>query len=163
MLIYLKNKNKLIVDDFNFKCSLGKGGTTNKKIEGDLKTPLGKYEIGPLYYRADKIQKIKTKLNKIKITKKFGWCNDINSKKYNKKIKITKKYRHEKLFRNDYKYDLLIPIKYNYEKTIKGKGSAIFLHLTKNYKPTAGCVAISKNDFFILLKLINKKTKIIIS
>jgi len=162
MLIYLKNKNKLIIDDFVFKCSLGKGGTTNNKIEGDLKTPIGKYEIGSLYYRADRIQKIFTKLKKIKIKKKIGWCNDINSKKYNKKMKISKKYKYEKLFRNDYKYDLLIPIKYNYKKTIPGKGSAIFLHLTKNYKPTSGCVAISKNDFFILLRLINNKTKIII-
>jgi len=163
MLIYLKNKNKLIVDDFIFKCSVGKGGNTNKKIEGDLKTPIGKYEIGPLYYRADRIKKIFTKIKKIKIKKKFGWCNDINSKKYNKIIKISKKYKHEKLFRKDYKYDLLIPIKYNYKKTIAGKGSAIFIHLTKNYKPTAGCVTISEKDFFILLKLINKKTKIIIS
>ena len=85
MLIYLKNKNKLIIDDFVFKCSLGKGGTTNKKIEGDLKTPIGKYEIGSLYYRADRIQKIFTKLKKIKIKKKIGWCNDINSKKYKHK------------------------------------------------------------------------------
>ena len=108
MLIYLKNKNKLIVDDFIFKCSLGKKGTTKKKIEGDLKTPIGKFQIGPLYYRADKIKKINTKLKKIKITKKFGWCNDINSKKYNKKINISKIYRCEKLFRKDYKYDLLI-------------------------------------------------------
>ena len=160
MLIYLKNKNKLIIDDFVFKCSLGKGGTTNKKIEGDLKTPIGKYEIGSLYYRADRIQKIFTKLKKIKIKKKIGWCNDINSKKYNKKMKISKKYKYAKLFRNDYKYDYFIPINYNTKKTISGKGSAIFIHLTKNYKPTAGCIAVQKKDFLILIKLINRNTKI---
>ena len=163
MLIYLKNKHKLIVDDFIFKCSLGKRGTTKKKIEGDLKTPIGKFQIGPLYYRSDRVPKLPTKLKTIKINKNFGWCNDINSKKYNKKINISKKYRYEKLFRKDYKYDLLIPIKYNYNKTIPGKGSAIFLHLTKYYKPTLGCIAISKKNFLILLKLINKTTKIIIS
>ena len=60
----------------------------------------------------------------------------------------------------DKKYDLLIPIKYNYHKRISGKGSCIFLHLTNNYKPTAGCIALNKNDFLIMLKIINKKTKI---
>ncbi len=58
------------------------------------------------------------------------------------------------------KYDLLIPIKYNSKKPKKNKGSAIFLHLTSNYKKTKGCVAIKEKDMLILLKLINKKTKI---
>ncbi len=70
------------------------------------------------------------------------------------------KIKHEKLFRKDNKYDLLIPIKYNQKKRILGKGSCIFLHLTKNYKPTAGCIALNKNDFLIMLKIIDKKTKI---
>ncbi len=91
----------------------------------------------------------------------MGWCDDINTPKYyNKLIKIKKKIKYEKLFRKDHKYDLLILIKYNYLKTIKGKGSCIFLHLTNNYKPTSGCVALKKKDFLTLLKLINKKTKI---
>ena len=94
----------------------------------------------------------------------MGWCNDVSNKnKYNKLIKINNKIRHEKLFRKDYKYDLLIPIKYNYNKPILGKGSCIFIHLTKNYKPTEGCIALKKKDFLIMLKLINKKTKIKIS
>ena len=90
----------------------------------------------------------------------MGWSNDINNKNYNKLIKINKNCSHEKLFRKDHKYDLLIPIKYNFAKIIPGKGSCIFLHLTKNYKPTAGCIALKKKDFLILLKIIDKKTKI---
>jgi len=82
---------------------------------------------------------------------------------YNKKIVNKKNIKHEKLFRKDYKYDLLIVISYNRKKIIKNKGSAIFLHLTKDYKPTAGCIALKKKDFLILLKLINKKTKIFIN
>ena len=78
----------------------------------------------------------------------MGWSNDTtNEKKYNKLIKLDGKVSHEKLFRNDYKYDLLIPIKYNYKKPITGKGSCIFIHLTKNYKPTAGCIALQKKIF----------------
>ena len=91
----------------------------------------------------------------------MGWCNDIRfPKKYNKLIKIKKKIKHEKLKRKDYKYDLLIPIKYNFKKPIVGLGSCIFIHLTKNYKPTAGCIALKKKDFLIMLKLIKKNSKI---
>ena len=71
--------------------------------------------------------------------------------------------RCEKLFRKDHMYDYLIVINYNTKKIIPGKGSAIFIHLTKNYHPTAGCIALKKHDFIILLKLINNKTKILIS
>ena len=93
----------------------------------------------------------------------MGWCNDVSSQFYNKEIEIKKNIKHEKLYRNDYKYDYFILIKYNYKKTIKNKGSAIFIHLTKNYKPTEGCIAISKKDFLILAKLVNKNTKILIN
>ena len=164
MIIYLKNKDTLQVDDFKFRCCFGKNGLSKNKIEGDYKTPKGLFKLGNLYYRKDKIKKPYSKLKKIIIKKKMGWCNDVSNKnKYNKSIKSNNKIRHEKLFRKDYKYDLLIPIKYNYNKPILGKGSCIFIHLTKNYKPTEGCVALKKKDFLIMLKLINKKTKIKIS
>ena len=71
--------------------------------------------------------------------------------------------RCEKLFRKDHMYDYFIVINYNTTKIIPNKGSAIFIHLTKNYNPTAGCIALKKQDFIILLKLINNKTKIVIS
>ena len=88
------------------------------------------------------------------------WCDDISSKYYNKKINRDGKFRYEKLYRNDYKYDYFIPIKYNWKKPKSPKGSAIFIHLTKNYQPTNGCIALSTKDFLILAKLINKNTKI---
>ena len=160
MQLILNNKDTLLFDEFKFKCSIGENGFTGKKIEGDKKTPKGIYSLGPLFYRKDKFPNLKTKLKKIPITKDMGWCDDVESKKYNKLIKINKKIRHEKMYRNDSTYDLLIPIHYNTKKIIKNKGSAIFIHLTKNYKKTLGCIAIKENDFLILIKLINKKTKI---
>ena len=76
------------------------------------------------------------------------WSNDTRyPKNYNKLISINKKIRCEKLFRKDHKYDLLILIKYNYPNTKVPKGSCIFLHLTNNYKPTAGCIALKKKTF----------------
>ena len=164
MTIFLKNKHTLQVEGFYFKCCIGKNGITKRKVEGDKKTPKGTFNIQHLYYRKDRLKKPKTSLKCIKINKNLGWCDDVNSPKYyNKLIKIKKNINCEKLYREDYKYDLLIPIKYNFKKNILGKGSCIFIHLTKNYQPTAGCIALRKKDFFILLKLINKNTIIKIS
>ena len=160
MKIIIIEKDTLLYDEFKFKCSIGKNGKTTKKIEGDNKTPKGLYTLGPLYYRKDRFSKLTTKLKKIEIMKNFGWCDDVKSKFYNKPIKTNINVRHEKLYRNDKKYDLLIPIEYNSKKPKKNKGSAIFLHLTSNYKKTQGCVAIKEKDMLILLNLINKKTKI---
>ena len=160
MQIIIKNNDTLLYDEFKFKCSIGKNGKTSKKIEGDNKSPRGSYALGPLYYRKDRLPKPLTKLKVIEINKNLGWCDDIKSKFYNKPIKINNKIKHEKLYRKDKKYNLLIPIKYNSTKPKKNKGSAIFIHLTTNYKKTQGCVAIKEKDMLILLKLINKKTKI---
>ena len=161
MTIVLKNKASLLFDDFIFHCAIGKKGLAKNKLEGDKKTPIGTYSLGNLYYRKDRNPKPLTKLKCIPIKKDMGWCDDIKSKKnYNKLIKVNKKIRHEKLFQKKINYDLIIPIQYNFKKTKKGKGSAIFIHLTRDYKKTLGCIALKKNDLLILLKLINKNTKI---
>ena len=161
MIILIKNKYTLQVDEFKFRCCIGKNGTTKNKNEGDKKTPKGTYKIENLYFRKDRNKKLLTSLKCIEIKENMGWCNDINfPKKYNKLFKIEKKIKHEKLKRKDYKYDLLIPIKYNFKKPIIGKGSCIFIHLTKDYKPTAGCIALRKKDFLIMIKLIKKNSKI---
>ena len=161
MTIILKDKATLVFDDFTFRCAIGSRGITKKKVEGDKKTPIGTFSLGNLYYRKDRNIKPLTKLKCIPIKNNMGWCDDVNSKKYyNKLIKINKKIRYEKLFRKDNKYDFIIPINYNSKKPKIAKGSAIFIHLTKNFKSTSGCVALQKKDFLILAKLINKKTKI---
>ena len=161
MIIYVKNKHTLQIDDFIFRCSIGKNGLSLVKKEGDKKTPKGKFQIEYLYFRKDRLEKPLTSLKCIRIKKNMGWCNDVKSPKmYNKFFKIKKKIKHEKLNRKDYKYDLMIPIKYNFISPVTGKGSCIFIHLTKNYKPTAGCIGLKKKDFLIMLKLINKNTKI---
>ena len=160
MLIRLKNKDNLIIDDFKFKCCIGKNGAKKHKIEGDYSTPKGIFRIGTLYYRKDRVTKPNTTLKTKIIKSNIGWCNDSKHKFYNKEIKIQKNIYYEKLYRKDHKYDYLIVINYNIKKILPGKGSAIFIHLTKNYYPTAGCIALKKKDFLILVKLINKKTKI---
>ena len=161
MIIYLKNKHTLEVDDFKFRCSIGKNGKSKKKKEGDKKTPIGQFAVGDLYYRSDRVKKPLTNLKCVKIKKNMGWCDDpLDVKNYNKLIKLNKKIKCEKLYRKDHNYDLLLPIKYNFLKPVKFKGSCIFIHLTNNYRPTLGCIALKKKDFLIILRLINNKTKI---
>ena len=160
MTIYLKNKHTLQVGDFYFPCAIGKNGTSINKIEGDKKTPKGIFSLGPLFYRKDRIPNPITKLRKKEIKRSMGWCNDVKSKNYNKLIKINNKIKHERLFLKKKNYDLIIPIKYNTSKPKRNKGSAIFIHLTNNYKKTLGCIAMKKKDLLILLKIIKKKTQI---
>jgi L,D-peptidoglycan transpeptidase YkuD (ErfK/YbiS/YcfS/YnhG family) len=161
MTIIVKNKHTLQIDEFKFRCCIGKNGSTSRKNEGDKKTPKGTFEIENLYFRKDRKEKPSTLLKCVEIKKDMGWCNDTRfPKKYNKLLKLESKIRHEKLKRRDYKYDFLIPIKYNFKKPITGRGSCIFIHLTKNYDPTAGCIALKEKDFLIMIKLIKKNSKI---
>ena len=161
MTILVKNKHTLQLDEFKFKCCIGKKGTSRNKKEGDKKTPKGTFSIENLYFRKDRKEKPETLLKCIAIKKNMSWCDDVRfPKKYNKLIKIKKGIKHEKLKRKDCKYDFLIPIKYNFKKPIVGHGSCIFIHLTKDYKPTAGCIALKEKDFLIMLKLIKRNSKI---
>ena len=160
MQIVIKNKDTLLCDEFKFKCCVGKKGITSKKIEGDFKTPKGSYSLGPVYYRKDRNLKPITKLKLIAIKRDMVWCDDVASKYYNKLIKKNKKVSHENLYIKSNSYDFLIPINYNTLRIKKNKGSAIFIHLTKNYQGTMGCIALKKKDILILLKIIKKDTKI---
>ena len=134
MTILVKNKHSLQIDEFKFKCCIGKKGLTKNKKEGDKKTPKGIFEIENLYYRKDRLEKPITSLKCIEIEEDMGWCDDIDiSEKYNRRIKVEKKIKHEKLKRKDYKYDLLIPIKYNFNKPIPGLLKLYFIGISKSY------------------------------
>ena len=159
MIIHVKNKNTLIIDDFILKCCVGKNGLKSNKKEGDCATPKGLFRLKKLYFRKDRLGVPKTKIKKKIIKKNMAWCDDPKHKNYNEEIYISNKKYKENFYKINHVYDYLITISYN-EKKIPYKGSAIFLHLTKNYKPTAGCIALKKKDFEILLKLIDQKTKI---
>ena len=159
MIIHVKNKNTLIIDDFKFTCCIGKNGLSSSKREGDFSTPKGLFKLKKLYFRKDRVGIPRTRISKKKITNNLGWCDNPTHKRYNNEIQIFNKNSNENFFRKDNKYDYLITIDHN-NKKIPFRGSAIFIHLTNNYKPTAGCIALKKKDFDILLNLIDKKTKI---
>ena len=102
MTISIKNKHTLQIDEFKFKCCIGKKGSTIQKKEGDKKSPKGTFGIENLYFRKDRMNKPFTSLKCIQIKKNMGWCDDTRfPKKYNKLFKIQKNIKHEKLKRKE--------------------------------------------------------------
>ena len=160
-MIIVKKSGYLKYKDLKFRCALGKAGIKKKTIEGDNITPKGIFKIVKIYYRPDKIKKIKTSIKKIKIRKNMGWCDDPKSCFYNQQIKLPNKYGHEKLYRNDNLYDLIVVLNYNINPIIKNKGSAIFLHIAKkSYQKTKGCIALKREHLIEIISKIKKNTKI---
>ncbi len=160
-MIIVKKSGYLKYKNLKFRCALGEAGIKKKEKEGDSVTPKGTFEIIKIYYRPDRIKNITTDLKKIKIKKNMGWCDDSRSHFYNQQIKLPNKFGHEKLFRNDNLYDLILVLNYNINPTIKHKGSAIFIHIAKNsYKKTKGCIALKKEHLMELISRIKKNTKI---
>ena len=157
------NKGILIFDKCNIKTTayIGKNGVTLDKKEGDKKTPLGEFNIGIVLGMNIKNEK-KRGLNFLKITDNMYWIDDINSKYYNQLVDITKIKKDWNLSEHliDYpiQYEYLIEIKTN-PNNIPGNGSAIFLHCTKNM-PTAGCIAIDRENIKKIIENIDKNTKI---
>ena len=147
--------------NYKVKCALGKRGIGYKKKEGDLITPKGEFKIKYILYRKDRIKKIQSKIQKIVIKKNMGWCDDPNSKDYNKLIKLPFSYNCEKLFKSNNTYDLILVLNYNMNPVIKRKGSAIFIHVAKkNFKKTQGCVALKKKDLLKIIKNLKNNTKV---
>jgi L,D-peptidoglycan transpeptidase YkuD (ErfK/YbiS/YcfS/YnhG family) len=159
MIIHVKNKNTFIIDEFKLKCCVGKNGLNSNKKEGDCTTPKGLFRVKKLYFRKDRLGIPDCKIPKKIIKKNMAWCDDPNHKKYNEEIIAHNKNIKEYLYRVDHNYDYVISISHNEQKK-PNKGSAVFIHLTDNYKPTAGCIALKRKDFEILLKLLNKKTRV---
>ena len=160
-MIIIKKSGYIQYKNLKFRCALGKAGIKKKEKEGDNVTPKGIFKITSMYYRPDKIKNIITAVKKIKIKKNIGWCDDPNSHFYNQQISLPNKFGHEKLYRNDSLYDLILVLNYNVNPIIKNKGSAIFIHVAKkNYKKTKGCVALKKKHLIELISKIKKNTKI---
>ena len=156
------NKSGLIkYKNFKFRCAFGKAGIGEKKREGDNITPTGTFKMVKIYYRSDRIKKISSKFRAIKIKKNMGWCDDPNSKNYNQLINLPSRYGHEKIFKKNNIYDIIVVLNYNMKPVIKNKGSAIFIHVAKkNYQPTQGCVALKKNDLLKILSKVDNNIKI---
>ena len=162
-MLYLKRNYFLIHNKDKYRCSIGKNGIKRLKKEGDFCTPTGKFNIGPIYYRKDRLGEMLFKIPFAIIEENDGWCDDPKSKLYNQHIQFPFDAGAEKLHRDDDLYDLLVVINHNTNPIVPGKGSAIFLHISKpNFEGTEGCVAIEKENIIELAKKIDLTTKLII-
>ncbi len=145
-------KGVLRCGHFQTRCALGHAGVTEEKREGDGKTPLGRFALRRVWYRADRIKRPQTALPISIIQQKSGWCDDVRAGFYNRPITRPCRFSHERLWRHDRLYDVLVELGHNDAPPKKGAGSAIFLHLEKNnYRPTLGCVAIDKQAMQFVL------------
>ena len=144
--------------DYKAKCALGKRGIGYKRKEGDLITPKGRYKIKYILYRKDRVKKFQTKIKKIVIKKNMGWCDDPNSRNYNKLISLPSSYTHEKLYKKENIYDIILVLNYNMNPVIKNKGSAIFIHVAKKTTKKLKGVLHLKSSTIKNYKKLNKNT-----
>jgi len=148
--------NKLFFAGKEYKCAIGKNGFSKDKKEGDGCSPIGVFALRECWYRADKMPEPKTKLPLKIIQENDGWCDDVESGDYNKYVQLPYNFSHEKLWRYDNVYDLIIPLGYNDSPIIKGAGSAIFMHIAReNYEGTEGCIALSHADLLEILPMLS--------
>ena len=152
--LHLTGLNTLEVGGITYACTIGRAGIApvGEKREGDLKTPTGSFPLRHCYYRADRMGTPDSGLELIALTPDCGWCDDAAHPLYNQFVKLPFAGRHEKLWRDDHVYDLVIPLGYNDGPIVPGAGSAIFLHLMReDGVGTEGCVALRKADLLALL------------
>ncbi len=151
------NSTTLHFQNFRAACCIGLNGLTLDKIEGDNCTPIGTWPFRRVFYRADKLDTPFTKLPLTKITKQMGWCDDSNDvDNYNKLVELPYLYNHEKLWRADDLYDIIVELGYNDSPPIKGRGSAIFMHvMAKDGSPTSGCISLRKDDLLNLIRIVD--------
>ena len=153
--------NSLEFNGKKYQCAVGKNGFSLNKKEGDKCSPIGEFGLVELFYRADKIAKPQTGLKCTAILEDDGWCDEPTSPDYNKKVKLPFAASHEKLWRDDDLYNIVIVIDYNLNPIVPYNGSAIFMHLARSqYEGTEGCVALKYDDLLEVLKGATAGTKI---
>ena len=147
-----------------FKCSLGKNGVVDSsKVEGDGKTPIGRYPFRQVFYRSDRVDKPVTILNTMSLAITDGWCDEPSDANYNRYVSLPYPSSHEDLYRDDDLYDIITVIGYNDDPVVTSKGSAIFMHITKDYGSTAGCIAFHLADLEFILAHVTEDSHIAIS
>jgi L,D-peptidoglycan transpeptidase YkuD (ErfK/YbiS/YcfS/YnhG family) len=156
-----RSLGRLTAGALTLTCALGKGGLTSFKREGDGCTPCGLFALRRIWYRADHGRRPPSRLP-LRITRPDdGWCDAAAHPRYNRPVPLPFHASHERMWRDDHLYDIVIEIGWNDAPAIAGRGSAIFMHLARpGYTPTEGCVALSPGDMRRLLPLLRRETRI---
>jgi L,D-peptidoglycan transpeptidase YkuD (ErfK/YbiS/YcfS/YnhG family) len=134
------------------RCALGRAGLAANKREGDGATPIGRFPLRRVLYRADRLTLPRLALATAAIEPGDGWCDDPASPDYNRQVRLPIEANHEHLWRMDSLYDIVVVLGHNHDPPVPGAGSAIFLHVASaDYRPTEGCVAVAREDLMALL------------
>jgi L,D-peptidoglycan transpeptidase YkuD (ErfK/YbiS/YcfS/YnhG family) len=162
--IRLVGPQEVEIEGRRYGCRIGRGGVLANKREGDLATPKGCFPLRLCYWRPDRMAAPQSSLPLVALTPEDGWCDDPADPNYNRAVKLPYPARHEKLWREDHVYDLIIPMGYNDEAIIPGKGSAIFMHLMRpDGVGTEGCIALKREDLLALLPRLSTRTMVVVS
>jgi L,D-peptidoglycan transpeptidase YkuD (ErfK/YbiS/YcfS/YnhG family) len=146
------------------RVALGRSGIVALKREGDAGTPLGRFPVRQVLYRADRTSRPRSPLPTRAIGSHDGWCEDSTDRNYNRLVKLEPGSNTDRLQRTDHLYDLILVLGYNDRPRVKGKGSAIFVHLARpGYTPTAGCIGMSSRDLQALLAQIRSYSSIVVT
>lgn len=145
-------------------CALGRSGIVMRKKEGDGGTPMGSFDLLHVYYRADRGRPPQTNLQLEPLTPKSGWCDDPEHRLYNRPVTLPFPASHEKMWRDDRLYDIVVVLNCNMFPAVRGKGSAIFFHIAREtYTPTEGCVAVSPEHMRLLLAKAGAHVRMVIA
>lgn len=158
--------HELAFEDRRLPCLVGKTGiiASTAKREGDGATPAGAWALRRVLYRPDRIERPETRLQASAIREHDGWCDDPASRHYNTAVTCPFEASHERLWRADHAYDVVIPLGYNDAPPIAGRGSAIFFHCIEAGKGfTEGCVAIARQDMLTLLPRLGPEVEMVIA
>jgi len=153
----------LIAGALALPVALGRGGIQANKREGDGATPRGRFRLKRLWWRADRHPRPRTRLPVRRIQADDGWCEDPNDRRYNQRISVPKGSKADRLTRRDALYDFIIELDHNTRPRVAGRGSAVFIHVTRpGFAPTAGCVALTMPTLRRLLAQVGPQTRIAI-
>jgi len=158
-----RRRGWLVAGGQTIPIALGRGGIIANKREGDGGTPRGIFRPRRLWWRADRHPRPRTLLPIRAIRPEDAWCEDPNSRHYNRPVRLGRKQSGDRLRRADHLYDFIVEIDHNFSPRIAGLGSAVFMHLAReNFSPTAGCVSMTISAMRHLLRRLGPQTKIII-
>lgn len=157
------HQGRLIVKTRSFPCAIGSGGLTARKTEGDGGTPIGRWSLREVFYRADRRPRPQTRLPARPIVPTDGWCDAPQDRNYNRIVTLPYPASAEHLWRDDHLYDLIVVLGYNDRPRIQGRGSAIFMHLARSgFPPTEGCLALEEHHLRLLLRISTLQTDVTI-
>ncbi|MEN8894699.1 MAG: L,D-transpeptidase family protein, partial [Yoonia sp.] len=142
--------------------TIGRGGLTDRKVEGDMATPRGTHRIVGMLYRPDRM--VKPAPWAEPIGPMDLWSDDVNDPDYNQWVRAPHPFSHEALRRADPMYDLVLITDWNWPDAVAGRGSAIFIHAWRGKgRPTAGCVAFRPDHLAWIAARIHIGSRVVIA